>query len=872
MTKVYKHSSKFEDNNIYNNFSLQNALLIIFFIFFCGNLYAQEEPNGLVHSESDFGFSGVRAKATRAANQSNTYKDVVFVSPTPANNSCYNGTTQVTLTASAEDTHCYFTDDFEGGLSSTYWVVTPSNTTTDDGGNIWKWRQGTGSGDADDSSLSGHSGTTAHGGSKNASIFYRVNSSYTCELRFNKDLSSCSNVKVGFWYICPAWSGDYDILYFQYSTNGSSYTTLGSYSSQSNWAYASFSIPANTKYVRFYATSGFGWGIGIDDFWIDYDEPASFTWSPSGGTVSGTHNENYTVTPTSASTTYTVTNGTNTNQRTYKVLKATISGTPTVCSGSNATVNVSFVGSTPITYRITGDSSDRTLSSGTSATPTITSPSAQNYYITNLSNSYCSNSVSDKNGSATVSLKNPPSINNISAPTAICDGQKITAPSTTINQNGGTQSASGWQCSDRENGTYTNFNPTTKTWSTSENGYYIKYYSENECGTTYSNAVQVTVKPNPTIMLTKNPDATICSNATMEITASGTGTSYTWECSGTAGTSNGTGNSVYSLPAQANNYTVNCTSTLDGCTSEATTTVSIYPSLASGAGEIETGTLIRCVGATDATQLITSVTNAEGNDVHYQWYRNGVAIATNANGATYTIPSSDLSAAAGTTYHYTRKVTDACYSTPQPSDSVYTVQIVAQPSITSVSPEQGLGVCNEQPATSISVLATGGNSLNYQWYAGSTPVGTNSSSYTPFTTATGTTNYHCVVSSTYAGCNSATSSDIPVTVYRLPSVSASTFANSCTEYGLVLTATPTAGDGTISSYSWEASSPNAGTPCIASASPKHIRIKSRLPTVTPVRLRRKREAWLFIVGLMLIFRPMLQTTFTTTTKQKLVLR
>ena len=788
----------------------RQKIVQILFLLLCttittNGLFAQSEDLDQVYSESDFGFSEVRAKATRAPSSGNTYADAVSIT-SPTNNSCYNGTTAVTITATANNTLSYFKDDFEGTITD-YWDITTTNSTADGDGNVWRWQKKAGTGGGS---------TSPKNGSYNAGLFYKQNSSYISYMRLKTDLSACSNISVHFWYICPAWSDDYDVLELQYSTNGSAYTTLATYSQKSSWTEVSnLSIPNGTKYIRFAATSGYGYGIGIDDFWINYEKPASYTWEVNAGTSGTASGRNYTVTPTNAVNTYKVTtDGGMTASVTLNVLNATISGGETICSGSSTNLTVNFTGTNTFTYRITGDGANRTLATGTSATIPVSV--ANTYQITQLSDAHCSNVSGSTSGSATVTVASPPTINTISAPTAICDGQKITAPSVTVTQNNGTQSASGWQYSATENGQYTNFNPTTKTWAYSENGYYIRYYSTNQCGTTYSNKVQATVKPNPTITLTKNPDATICSNATMEITASGTGSSYTWNCSGTAGTPSGTGNSVYSLPAQANNYTVTCQSSLSGCTSTATTTVSIYPSLASGAGEIETETLIRCVGTTNATELITSVTDAEGNGVQYQWYKNDNAI-TNANGATYTIPSSDLSAAAGTIYRYTRKVTDACYSTPQQSDGEYTVQIVAQPSITSVSSEQG--VCNNQPASPISVSATGGYSLNYQWYAGSTPVGTNSASYTPFTTATGTTNYHCVVSSTYGGCNSVTSNDIPVTVYRLPSVTASTFANSCTEYGLVLTATPTAGDGTISSYSWEASSPNAGTPCVASASP-----------------------------------------------------
>ncbi|MCA1965225.1 MAG: hypothetical protein LDL23_01110, partial [Flavobacterium sp.] len=99
--------------------------------------------------------------------------------------------------------------------------------------------------------------------------------------------------------------------------------------------------------------------------------------------------------------------------------------------------------------------------------------------------------------------------------------------------------------------------------------------------------------------------------------------------------------------------------------------------------------------------------------------------------------------------------------------------ITAQPSTTVQN------LCQGSAATALSVTATG-TALTYQWYSnttatnsGGTPVGTNSASYTPVTTATGTLYYYCVVS---AACGASVTSNVSgaVNVTAIPSAPAGT--------------------------------------------------------------------------------------------------
>lgn len=79
----------------------------------------------------------------------------------------------------------------------------------------------------------------------------------------------------------------------------------------------------------------------------------------------------------------------------------------------------------------------------------------------------------------------------------------------------------------------------------------------------------------------------------------------------------------------------------------------------------------------------------------------------------------------------------------------------ATPSITTQPSATNHNYCQNSSATALSVVATG-TALTYQWYSNTIPVntggslisGATSASYTPSTTATGTTYYYCVVGTT----------------------------------------------------------------------------------------------------------------------------
>ena len=109
-----------------------------------------------------------------------------------------------------------------------------------------------------------------------------------------------------------------------------------------------------------------------------------------------------------------------------------------------------------------------------------------------------------------------PAIATITAPAAICTGEALTLTAPAITDNGSTVNTQGWQMS-ANGSSYSAFNPST-TLTDSYNGYFLRYFAENGCGTTYGNAVNITVNPSMTAP-TVNGETSIYCGQTTTLTA-----------------------------------------------------------------------------------------------------------------------------------------------------------------------------------------------------------------------------------------------------------------------------------------------------------------------------------------------------------------
>lgn len=164
--------------------------------------------------------------------------------------------------------------------------------------------------------------------------------------------------------------------------------------------------------------------------------------------------------------------------------------------------------------------------------------------------------------------------------------------------------------------------------------------------------------------------------------------------------------------------------------------------------------VVACVGTgTSATFSVT----ATGNNMTYQWKKNGINIS-GATSSTYTI--SNVSASDVATY--TVVVTNAAGSVV--SNEAYLNTIIA------VQPTDNTA-CLNVPGPTVEVIANGLN-LTYQWYSNTTQSnsggtlisGATSASYAPPVATANTMYYYVVVQNSGAGCTSQTSSAAKFTV------------------------------------------------------------------------------------------------------------
>jgi len=154
-----------------------------------------------------------------------------------------------------------------------------------------------------------------------------------------------------------------------------------------------------------------------------------------------------------------------------------------------------------------------------------------------------------------------------------------------------------------------------------------------------------------------------------------------------------------------------------------------------------------------------------GTNLRYQWYQNtansivGARLLAGETGDTYT-PST---AKSGEEYYFVRISNNGCII-----DSAL-AKVTVQSATAIVNSPVGATYCQNTTATPLSVTATGGGTLHYQWYqhhsnnneGGTLLVGETNATYTPLTSVVTTTYYYAVVSS---DCGIATSTAAKIEV------------------------------------------------------------------------------------------------------------
>lgn len=148
-----------------------------------------------------------------------------------------------------------FSENFEGGAMPSGWTNNYESSTVD-------WAIFTG----------GHSSypATAYAGSYNA-LFYsgNYNADKTILVTPALDFTGYNNIQLSFYHAQVNWAGDLDTLRVYYKTSlGGSWNLLGSYTSEAtDWTLRNLVFPNNlsTCYIGFEGTSGYGYGVCIDN-------------------------------------------------------------------------------------------------------------------------------------------------------------------------------------------------------------------------------------------------------------------------------------------------------------------------------------------------------------------------------------------------------------------------------------------------------------------------------------------------------------------------------------------------------------------------------------------------------------------------------
>ena len=228
------------------------------------------------------------------------------------NGTAYTATCDITV---EEPSAC---EGFENGLGE--WTVTAENSNY-----TWVRRAGTGN----------TSYASAGEGSYNVGAYYSSSVNTYTYLTLNTDLSSFTDKKISFKYINPSWAGDVDNIYLQYSTDGTNYTNLASYTSgASSWTQVSdLLIPDEAKNIRFAAYGNYGYGAGLDEICLEYS--ASSCPKPTGLALSGITAHGVSATwnaETGDVFDYAMVSGTNIDPTTVTTYDGSITATGSTCS------------------------------------------------------------------------------------------------------------------------------------------------------------------------------------------------------------------------------------------------------------------------------------------------------------------------------------------------------------------------------------------------------------------------------------------------------------------------------------------------------------------------------------------------------------
>ena len=399
--------------------------------------------------------------------------------------------------------------------------------------------------------------------------------------------------------------------------------------------------------------------------------------------------------------------------------------------------------------------------------------SQDGYYIRYTASNECGTTYSN---AVRITVNDVPVIASIVAPAAICSGNALNMGIPAVSPNGSAVTAQGWQIS-ADQSVWADFtNGSNVTYS--QNGYYIKYFATNGCGTTYSNAVSITVKDAPAVASVEAP-AAICAGSTLSLTAptvtanGSTVSAQGWQM---AATQNGTFeafNPAAPVSYSQNGYYIRYTATSECGTTNGNAvqvTVKDAPAVAS----VEAPAAI-CAGNT--LSLSAPTVTANGSTVSEQ----GWQMAATQNGAFETFDPATALTYSQNGYYIRYTAISECGTTNGNAVQITVNPLPAATLTVSVNGEPATSPVTVCAANSVTLTAEEG--YNYSWTRDGAAISSTGNVLAMSSIAAEDAGSYAVTLTDVETQCAATSEAVDISVNALPAVSTAHTDISCTELG-----------------------------------------------------------------------------------------
>lgn len=317
------------------------------------------------------------------------------------------------------------------------------------------------------------------------------------------------------------------------------------------------------------------------------------------------------------------------------VLTASISGSSTVCSGSNTVLTFTATPNTTVFYTVDGGPTQN-LPIDSSGITTLTTPnltSSSTYTLTSISSTGANSCMQSLSQNFIISITGLPTASVTANPISVCSGGTSTmnfngTPNAiiTYTQNGGTSQTTTLNASGVASVVVSNITLDTTFQLTN-----ASLAGSSSCSQSISGSALVTINPTPTASFSGSLN--YCSNEPLNIALVSdiAGTTFSWTVTqnGTTGASSGSGNTINQVLSVTNsdgNATYFVTPSYNGCagtTIEIDVVIHALPNLV-----LNDGVICLNNSSTPSSQFATLTTGLNASEYSFDWYFGGVLIPT----------------------------------------------------------------------------------------------------------------------------------------------------------------------------------------------------------------------------------------------------